>query len=103
MTRAADAVFAALSDPTRRAIYEWLIRSGETNVKRLTERSGVSQPTVSKHLDLLKHAGLVRGWRDGRQTHYSADPGALKPLVDWVGLYGADWRDKSKAHEGAVE
>jgi DNA-binding transcriptional ArsR family regulator len=96
LTRASDALFAALSDPTRRAIFERLIRSGETNVKSITQYLSVPQATVSKHLDLLKHAGLVRGWRAGTQTHYSADPRALKPLLDWVDLYGAFWRGESE-------
>jgi DNA-binding transcriptional ArsR family regulator len=103
LTRARDALFAALSDPTRRAIFERLINSGETNVKSIAQRSGVSQPAVSRHLDLLKNAGLVRGWRDGRQTHYSAEPHALKPLVEWVDHYGAYWRSKTEDIEGPPE
>jgi DNA-binding transcriptional ArsR family regulator len=102
LTRASDALFAALSDSTRRAIFELLILGGETNVKRITQGSGVSQPAVSKHLDLLNNAGLVRGWRDGSQTHYSADPRALKPLVDWVDLYGAIGRSKPEGPEGPI-
>ena len=43
---------------------------------------------------MLKLAGLVRDRRDGRQTHYSADPQGLAPLVDWMGLYGVFWRDR---------
>lgn len=103
MTRASDALFAALSDPTRRAIFERLIDRGEANVKNITECLSVSQAAVSKHLGLLKHVGLVRGWRDGRQTHYSADPRALKPLLDWVDLYGAFWRGETKILEGPPE
>ena len=56
---ATDHVFAALSDPTRRAIFEHLARDGEQNVRALTARAGVSQPAVSKHLGILKHARLV--------------------------------------------
>jgi len=51
--------------------------------------SGVSQPAVSKHLAVLKLAGLVRDRHAGRQTHYSAEPQGLTPLIDWMGLYGA--------------
>src|SRR5882724_6622926 len=94
MHTAADALFKTLADPTRRAIFERLARSGEQTVRLLTDQSGVSQPAVSKHLGVLKLAGLVRDRRDGRQTHYSADPQALKPLVDWMALYGAFWRDR---------
>jgi DNA-binding transcriptional ArsR family regulator len=87
-----DALFRTLADPTRRAIFERLCREGEQTVGALTDHAGVSQPAVSKHLGALKLAGLVRDRRDGRQTHYSADPKALSPLVYWVGHMGAFWR-----------
>jgi DNA-binding transcriptional ArsR family regulator len=87
-------LFSTLADPTRRAIFERLSRDGEQTVRALTDRAGVSQPAVSKHLGVLKHAGLVRGRRDGRQTHYSAKPQGLAPLIDWMSLYGAFWRDR---------
>ncbi len=89
-----DHVFKALSDPTRRAIFEHLARDGEQTVHALTDRAGVSQPMVSKHLVALKRAKLVRHRRDGRETHYSARPQALAPLVDWITHYGAFWRDR---------
>src|SRR5271156_7086362 len=89
-----DVLFRALADPTRRAIFERLCRDGEQTVWRLTEQSGVSQPAVSKHLGALKLSGLVRDRRAGRETHYSAEPKGLVPLVDWMGLYGAFWRDR---------
>ena len=94
MQAVADNLFKALSDPTRRAIFEVLSRDGEQTVHALTYRAGVSQPAVSKHLGVLKHARLVRHRREGRETHYSAQPQALAPLVDWMSLYGAFWRDR---------
>lgn len=87
-------VLAALADPTRRAIFERLAREGEQTVRVLTGHAGVSQPAVSKHLGVLKLAGLVRDRRDGRQTHYSAQPEGLAPLIDWIGLYAAFWRQR---------
>jgi DNA-binding transcriptional ArsR family regulator len=63
-------------------------------VRVLTRHSGVSQPAVSKHLGILKLAGLVHDRRKGRETHYSAAPGGLAPLIDWVSLYGAFWGDR---------
>jgi DNA-binding transcriptional ArsR family regulator len=87
-------LFSALADPTRRAIFERLSRDGEQTVRVLTEHSGVSQPAVSKHLGVLKHAGLVRDRREGRKTHYSAKPQSLTPLIDWMRLYGDFWRDR---------
>ena len=89
-----DVLFRTLSDPTRRAIFERLTRDGELTVRRLTDQSGVSQPAISKHLGVLKLAGLVRDRHEGRQTHYSADPQGLAPLNDWMRAYGAFWRAK---------
>ena len=94
MIPAPDPLFKSLADPTRRAIFERLVHDGEQTVQALTEPSGVSQPAVSKHLGILKRAGLVRDRRQGRQTHYSAQPEALTPLMDWITLYGAFWRDR---------
>jgi|ERR1700726_2470016 DNA-binding transcriptional ArsR family regulator len=94
MQSVADNLFKALSDPTRRAIFEHLARDGEQTVHSLTDRAGVSQPAVSKHLGVLKHARLVRDRREGRETHYSVQPHALAPLIDWISLYGAFWRKR---------
>jgi DNA-binding transcriptional ArsR family regulator len=94
MLPTSNELFSTLADPTRRALFERLSREGELTVRVLAEHSGVSQPAVSKHLGVLKHAGLVRDRRDGRQTHYSASPQGLAPLVDWMSLYGAFWGDR---------
>jgi DNA-binding transcriptional ArsR family regulator len=94
MPAVTDNVFRALADPTRRGIFERLAREGEQTVHALTGRAGVSQPAVSKHLTVLKRAKLVRHRREGRETHYSAQPQALAPLVDWMSVYGAFWRDR---------
>jgi DNA-binding transcriptional ArsR family regulator len=94
MQAVADDVFKALADPTRRAIFERLARDGEQTVHALTGRAGVSQPAVSKHLGVLKNVKLVRDRREGRETHYRAQPQALAPLVDWISLYGTFWRDR---------
>jgi DNA-binding transcriptional ArsR family regulator len=79
-----DAIFKTLADPTRRGIFERLCREGELTVAGLTACAGVSQPAVSKHLGILKQAGLVRDRHKGRQTHYRAELDALAPLVDWT-------------------
>ncbi|MGZ3328656.1 MAG: ArsR/SmtB family transcription factor, partial [Xanthobacteraceae bacterium] len=74
----------------------------EQTVGALTSQSGVSQPAVSKHLAVLKLAGLVRDRPEGRLTHYSAEPQGLKPLIDWMALYGAFWRDRFDALENLL-
>ncbi len=100
---AANSVFRALADPTRRALFERLTRDGELTVHALTARAGVSQPAVSKHLTVLKRARLVNQRRDGREMHYSAQPKSLAPLVDWMAFYGVFWREKFSKLEDVLE
>ena len=99
----ANHVFRALADPTRRALFEELTRQGEQTVHALTAYAGVSQPAVSKHLTVLKRAKLVKHRRQGRETHYRAQPAALAPMVDWIQLYGAFWRDRFDRLETLLE
>jgi DNA-binding transcriptional ArsR family regulator len=86
-----DVLFRTLADPTRRGIFERLCRQGEQTVGALTSLAGVSQPAVSKHLGVLKGAGLVRDRHEGRQTFYSAQAGALAPLIDWTSQMAGFW------------
>jgi DNA-binding transcriptional ArsR family regulator len=92
MAKAQDVLFRTLADPTRRAIFERLCRDGEQTVGALTARAGISQPAVSKHLGLLKRAGLVSNRHQGRQTHYRAQIESLNLLVDWTTQMTAFWR-----------
>ena len=98
-----DEVFKALADPTRRALFERLSREGELTVHQLTRQSGVSQPAVSKHLGRLKDADLVRDRRAGRETHYSAHPRALAPLIDWMRFYANFWSDRMDRLENLLD
>jgi len=91
MPTAQDMLFRTLADPTRRAIFERLCRMGGQTVAALTAEAGVSQPAVSKHLGVLKRAGLVRDRHQGRQTHYSAEVKALRPLLDWTSEMAGFW------------
>lgn len=100
---ASSDVFRSLADPTRRAIFEQLVRDGEQNVRALTDKAGVSQAAVSRHLSVLKQGGLVRDRPQGRTVHYRADPQGLAPLVDWIGLYGAFWRAHLDQLEGLLD
>jgi DNA-binding transcriptional ArsR family regulator len=88
MASTAQNLFHVLADPTRRGLFERLAREGEQTVHALTEQAGVSQPAVSKHLKLLKMAGLVIDRREGRQTHFRAQLSSLLPLSEWLALYG---------------
>jgi len=89
-----DVLFRTLADPTRRAIFERLCREGEQTVASLTAHAGVSQPAVSKHLGVLKQAGLVRDRPEGRQTHYCAQLRALAPLIDWTRRMAGFWQGR---------
>ena len=98
-----DALFRTLADPTRRAIFERLCREGEQTVGVLTAHAGVSQPAVSKHLAQLKQAGLVRDRHEGRLTHYSAQPKALAPLMDWTKHMAGFWEARFDALEDVLK
>ena len=97
-----NAVFRALADPTRRAIFESLTQ-GEAMVKDLTARFDVSQPAVSQHLAALKDAGLVSGRREGRRVLYRVEPRGMKPLVEWIAHYQAFWTERVDRLERLLE
>jgi DNA-binding transcriptional ArsR family regulator len=94
MSTSPDVLFRALADPTRRAIFEILCIGGEQTVGVLTAQTQVSQPAVSKHLAVLKQAGLVLDRQAGRQSHYSAQYAALSPLLDWTSQMTAFWESR---------
>jgi DNA-binding transcriptional ArsR family regulator len=87
-------IFRALADPTRRAVFERIVRSEAISVVELTRGSGVTQSAVSQHLRSLKQAGLIVDRAQGRNVFYRADPKGLAPLADWMGHYGVFWRKR---------
>jgi DNA-binding transcriptional ArsR family regulator len=89
-----NAVMRTLADPTRRAVFERIVRSDEITVVELTRGSGVTQGAISQHLRSLKQAGLVAERPEGRNVFYRAEPEGLAPLVDWMSHYGAFWRER---------
>jgi DNA-binding transcriptional ArsR family regulator len=89
-----DAVMRTLADPTRRAVFERIVKSEEITVAELTRGSGVTQSAVSQHLRSLKQAGLIADRPEGRNVHYRADPKGLAPLVDWMSHYAVFWRER---------
>jgi len=98
-----DVLFRTLSDPIRRALFERLCREWEQTVGALTAEAGISQPAVSKHLGVLKQAGLVRERREGRQTHYIAQLSALAPLIDWTSQMTGFWQSRFDALEDLLK
>jgi DNA-binding transcriptional ArsR family regulator len=91
---AITAVMRTLADPTRRAVFERVVKSREITVAELTRGSGVTQGAISQHLKSLKLAGLVAERPEGRNVFYRAKPDGLAPLIDWMSLYGVFWREK---------
>ncbi|MGF1647563.1 MAG: ArsR/SmtB family transcription factor [Kineosporiaceae bacterium] len=87
-----DSIFAALADPTRRAIVARLTQ-GEAGVLELAAPFAMSQPAVTKHLQVLERAGLVSRRRDGRRRPCRLEPQRLRQLSEWVGDYGRFWEE----------
>lgn len=86
-----DRTFAALADPTRRAIVARLLTDGATSVGTLAEPFAMSLPAVSKHLSVLERAGLVERTRDGRTRLCRAQPEAIREAADWLEKHRVFW------------
>jgi DNA-binding transcriptional ArsR family regulator len=85
--------FAALADPTRRAILARLAL-GETSVKELAEPFEMSAPAISKHLKVLEKAGLISRGRDAQWRPCKLEPQALKSVDDWLERYRRLWEER---------
>jgi len=88
---AASRVFAALAEPRRRRILDLLGRSGPLAAGVLVRRMRLPQPTVSKHLGVLRAAGVVTSTRRGRLRVYHLNGAALRPVHDWITPYERFW------------
>ena len=94
MAKAATSdAFAALADPVRRDLLT-AIGQAEVTVTELVERLAMPQPQVSKHLGVLKEAGLVRVRPHGRWRYYSVDGGALRQVLAWLERFSATWNER---------
>lgn len=87
-----DVTFAALADPTRRAILARL-RTGEATVSELAAPFAMSQPAISKHLKVLERAGLISRGRDAQRRPCRLEPRRLKEAVDWLEDYRSYWEE----------
>ena len=76
---ALDDLFGALSDPTRRALFERLVKQGPDTATRLAEHTTLTRQAVVKHLQALVEAGLASSERDGREVRYKATPDRWRP------------------------
>lgn len=96
-----DATFAALADPTRRAIVARMAQAGGEGL-RVTELAepfmdAMSLPAVSKHLRVLERAGLLKQQRDGRVRRCTLEPEPLRQASEWVAFYRKFWTDRLDA------
>ena len=87
--------FAALADPTRRAILARLAL-GETSVSELAEPFKVSLPAISRHLKVLERAGLIRRGREAQWRPCRIEPSALKGVDDWLEEYRRFWEETAR-------
>ena len=94
--RELDAIFAALSDPTRRAIVERLA-AGEASVSDLAEPFDMSLVAVTKHLRVLEDAGLLHHRKRGRVRYCRLSPAPLRSADDWLARYRVFWHTRLEA------
>jgi DNA-binding transcriptional ArsR family regulator len=86
-----DGVFAALADPTRRALLTTLLEQGAATATDLAQPLPITRQAVVKHLQVLAQADLARCSRQGREVRWSAHPAALGDAAEWLVRTGADW------------
>lgn len=96
------AVFAALSDETRFDIVERLMKEGELPAGDLVSDSAISGPAISRHLKVLREAGLVQQRAEGTKRLYAVRPEALKTISDWTIDHRAFWEVSLNRIEAAL-
>jgi DNA-binding transcriptional ArsR family regulator len=94
--------FAAVAEPSRRLILD-LLRERERPVGELVERLRISQPGVSKHLRVLREAGLVKVRADGRRRLYGLRAAPLAEMDGWLAPYRDHWNERLDALERHLE
>jgi DNA-binding transcriptional ArsR family regulator len=97
-----DATFAALADPTRRAILARLA-SGEASVTELAEPFAMSQPAISKHLKVLERAGLISRGRDAQRRPCRLEPKPLAEATEWLEGYRRFWEGNYQRLDAVLE
>lgn len=102
VTYSTDAIFAALADPTRRAVLD-LLRSGSLPAGQIAQAFPISRPAISKHLRLLRRAHLVHEVRSSRHRLYSLNPVPLKTVDGWLNHYRAFWESSLTSLKAVVE
>jgi len=101
-TPSLDHVFAALSDPTRRAIVERLLASGDLTVGEIAKPFRISAPAITRHLQVLENAGLIEKRIDRQFRVVHARPEALRPIGSWFERQQRHWSDAFDRLEAAI-
>jgi DNA-binding transcriptional ArsR family regulator len=94
--------FNAIAEPRRRHILEFLA-GDERSVSEIVDALEMAQPSVSKHLQVLRDVGLVTVRRDGRKTMVSINPDTLRTIHDWIALFERHWRGQLKRIKAHAE
>lgn len=102
VTYSPEAAFAALADPTRRAVLD-LLSQGDLPAGRIARSFPVSRPAISRHLRLLRRARLVREHREGRRRIYQLNAEPLRAVDDWLAHYRSFWRAQLNDLKAYVE
>ena len=94
MQEVADAVFAALADPTRRRVLRLVAERGPTSATLLERELPVTRQAIVKHLIVLSRAGLVTGQRAGLEVRYALAPEPLDGVSEWIDEIGSRWDER---------
>jgi DNA-binding transcriptional ArsR family regulator len=103
VTHSPDAAFRAIADPTRRALLDLLRTEGSLAAGHTAQSFAISRPAVSKHLRILRDAGLIRERREGRHRFYEVDAQPLAAVDKWLESYRVFWKRKLTGLKTFVE
>lgn len=96
-------LFAALGDPTRLALFDRLSREPALSISELSAGAGLTRQGITKHLDVLKRAGLVKANRSGRELLFSRQTNALQPASDYLARASRQWDEALVRLQSIVE
>lgn len=96
-------VFSAIADPTRRKLLDLLAEADELPLHEMTAEFQMGRTGVSKHLSILKEAGLVGNRRVGRETRYHLNAAPLREIQEWVSFYERFWTERINRLKNLLE
>ncbi len=96
-------LFAALGNPTRLSLVDRLCRESWPSISKLAQGTGLTRQAVTKHLQILERAGLVRRVRQGRETLFELDAAPIETMTQYLGLVSGQWDKKLSNLKNFVE